>query len=104
MTNGIPGILKNEQESFLAFVGVPVTNLINIQAYNAAAWSDGFINPPFVFGEMHQHIKATASVAIKPFRKQKRKRYNGWLLVRDQRLARVVDVGLRKEGKSRGLK
>lgn len=32
---------------------------------------------------MHQHIKSAASVAIKPFGKQKRKRYNGWPLVKD---------------------
>jgi len=29
---------------------------------------------------MHQHIKSTASVAINPFKKQKRKRYNGWAI------------------------
>ena len=30
------------------------------------------------WGEMHQHIKATAFVEIKPFRKQKRKNHNAW--------------------------
>jgi len=38
---------------------------------------------------MHQPIKSTTSVAVNPFKKQKRKRYHGWPLVKDQTTART---------------
>ena len=72
-------------------------NLINIPASNAPVWS---LNSGFISVNFWKVLKLSksffTSVAIKPFRKQKRKRYNGWSETR-WRLTRVVDVGLLKE-------